>query len=498
MPLKYTSAPVLNDPSLGERQILVVASDPTLDRTKDVMRPEGVMLDNYNQNPIVLASHDPTQPIGTAKAAINNGRVEALIDFAPAGISAKADEYCGLAKAGVLRAVSVGFDPIEFAPNKAGGYDYTKWELMELSLVAVPANPGARIIARSHQPNDEKASDWKVGASRNLPVGGDEAWDGAAAKASIFDQAGFDGDSPDTGYARKGFLAYDASAPNLKGSYKLPFAKVVNGRLTAMPSGVRAAASRLPGTDIPSAVKDKAQAVLDHYKAKMDIGQDGDGKSVRRRVKDLYAMAMLAQVLDNLGCVHMMAQCEAEVEQDGSKLPAMLAEGMRQLGDTLIAMSQEEVTELLAQHGAIDTPPTIAAAGAIRLKLWRAATAKAGRALSAANEEHVAAIVKALDGLATGHVKVADLHDELKEILAELQDHGARADTHIKALRDAARKPNGNGEGEDEGGDDGNNGRNGKKPKLNGDQEEADEDQELSFDPARRKRFLQMRASEPV
>ena len=96
-----------------------------------------------------MASHDPTQPIGNAKAVIRNGRVEALIDFAPAGISAKADEYCGLAKAGVLRAVSVGFDPIEFKPNKAGGLDYDKWELMELSLVAVPANPGARIIARA-------------------------------------------------------------------------------------------------------------------------------------------------------------------------------------------------------------------------------------------------------------------------------------------------------------------------------------------------------------
>ena len=34
---------------------MVVASDPTLDRTKDVMRPEGCILDNYNQNPIVLA-----------------------------------------------------------------------------------------------------------------------------------------------------------------------------------------------------------------------------------------------------------------------------------------------------------------------------------------------------------------------------------------------------------------------------------------------------------
>ena len=181
MPRKYMSAPVVLDPALGERQIMVVASDPTLDRTKDVMRPEGCILDNYHENNIVLANHDPTQPIGNAKAVIRNGRVEALIDFAPAGISAKADEYCGLAKAGVLRAVSVGFDPIEFKPNKAGGLDYDKWELMELSLVAVPANPGARIIARA-APNGE---------TKDAPVLNVKGMYGLACLASILDDLGY-------------------------------------------------------------------------------------------------------------------------------------------------------------------------------------------------------------------------------------------------------------------------------------------------------------------
>ena len=66
------------------------------------------------------------------------------------GVSKLADEFCGLCKAGVLRALSVGFDPIEYKPNKAGGYDYDRWELLELSVVAVPANPGATVFARSH------------------------------------------------------------------------------------------------------------------------------------------------------------------------------------------------------------------------------------------------------------------------------------------------------------------------------------------------------------
>jgi hypothetical protein len=95
--MTHYSAPVqklLDAPSLGARQILAVVSDPTLDRTNDVMRPEGCILDNYRQNPIVLANHDLKSPIGTAAPAIRNGRVEALINFAPAGASPIADQYC--------------------------------------------------------------------------------------------------------------------------------------------------------------------------------------------------------------------------------------------------------------------------------------------------------------------------------------------------------------------------------------------------------------------
>jgi HK97 family phage prohead protease len=180
MKRKYMSAPVVLDPALNERQIMVVASDPTLDRTKDVMNPAGCVLDHYLENPIVLASHDPTQPIGTSKPVIRNGRVEALIDFAQPGISAKADEWCALAKSGVIRAVSVGFDPIEFKPNKAGGYDYDKWELMELSLVAIPANPGARIIARAHDPE-----------TKDAPVLNAKGMYGIACLASILDDLGY-------------------------------------------------------------------------------------------------------------------------------------------------------------------------------------------------------------------------------------------------------------------------------------------------------------------
>ena len=150
--MTYYSAPIskLLDTSVGARQVLAVISDPSLDRTNDVMRPEGCILDNYRRNAVVLANHNVMAPIGTAKPAVRNNRVEALIDFAPAGVSKIADEFCGLVKSGILSAFSVGFDPHEYEPNGLGGYTYKTWELLEVSVVAVPANSNAVTVVRSH------------------------------------------------------------------------------------------------------------------------------------------------------------------------------------------------------------------------------------------------------------------------------------------------------------------------------------------------------------
>jgi hypothetical protein len=48
-----------------------------------------------------------------------------------------------------MKAVSIGFQPIESEPLAGGGRKFTKWELLEISLVAVPANSEALVIARS-------------------------------------------------------------------------------------------------------------------------------------------------------------------------------------------------------------------------------------------------------------------------------------------------------------------------------------------------------------
>ncbi|HEY1292954.1 MAG TPA: hypothetical protein VGJ60_07745 [Chloroflexota bacterium] len=118
------------------------------------------------------------------------------------------------------------------------------------------------------------ASGFKCGAARDLPLNTSKAWDGGAAAKSIF-EANSDSDGNPTSGARRGFLAYDADAPDQRGSYKLPFAMVLNGRLTALASGLRAAASRLPQTDgLSTETRNAARSVIDGYMKKMHSGDE--------------------------------------------------------------------------------------------------------------------------------------------------------------------------------------------------------------------------------
>jgi hypothetical protein len=204
-------------------------------------------------------------------------------------------------------------------------------------------------------------AEWKVGAAKSLPIEDSDDWDGAAAQKSIFAWAG--GDDFDPAKARKGFLVYDASAPELRGSYKLPIAHVVDGELKVPKGAIRAAASRLPDTDIPDDVKKDAGAVLDAYKKDAGIGDDERGaprpktraKRVANRVRGkivftrgLYEVANLCYLFESLGYQVDMAKWEATIEGDASKVPAMLALALTDLGDALLAMTAEEIAEALA------------------------------------------------------------------------------------------------------------------------------------------------------
>lgn len=140
----------------GEREWRFVASDETPDSYGDVVSAEGWDLKRYRRNPIVLWQHDSRQPIGTStKFGVEGGKLIHTIKLAEEGTSEMIDTLAKLMKQKIVRAVSVGFRALEepeVIRDKDGGFQglkFTKQELLELSVVSVPANPNSLALTKS-------------------------------------------------------------------------------------------------------------------------------------------------------------------------------------------------------------------------------------------------------------------------------------------------------------------------------------------------------------
>lgn len=139
---------------LADDEVELIMSTAALARDGHVLIPSGCRLENYERNPIVLWNHDPEHPIGNStQVVVESDLIRCRVKFAPLGISQKADEVRGLVKSGVVRAGSVGFDPIEGEPleprKPKGGQRFSDWELLELSFVSVPSDTGAVVTKRA-------------------------------------------------------------------------------------------------------------------------------------------------------------------------------------------------------------------------------------------------------------------------------------------------------------------------------------------------------------
>jgi HK97 family phage prohead protease/HK97 family phage major capsid protein len=131
-----------------------VLSDATVDRYGDIVDPSGWVLTNFRKNPIALFGHSGAFPIGTwSNIRVEGEKLIARLNLAAKGTSARLDEIISLVEQGILRAVSVGFRPLKSEPVDAekpwGAQRYIKQELLETSLVSVPANPAALALAKS-------------------------------------------------------------------------------------------------------------------------------------------------------------------------------------------------------------------------------------------------------------------------------------------------------------------------------------------------------------
>lgn len=139
----------------GKRDGLTfVLSDETPDRMGDVIKADGWVLTNFKKNPIALFGHRSDFVIGNwSNLRVESKQLLGDLDLAARGTSARIDEVVSLVEADVLRASSVGFIELKSEPRNPekpyAGLLYTKQELAECSVVAVPANPNALAVAKS-------------------------------------------------------------------------------------------------------------------------------------------------------------------------------------------------------------------------------------------------------------------------------------------------------------------------------------------------------------
>lgn len=132
-----------------QRVIRGIATTGSVDRMGDIVVPEGVK--SARDIPLFL-HHDSREVVGRAvlgKAANGGIPFEArLPKVAEAGrLRDRVDEAWQSLKYGLITAVSIGFNVVNDAYErmKEGGYRFLETEVLELSLVPIPAQPEAVI-----------------------------------------------------------------------------------------------------------------------------------------------------------------------------------------------------------------------------------------------------------------------------------------------------------------------------------------------------------------
>ena len=124
--------------------MVFVASEESEDRHGDVIAADGWDFKHYKKNPVLMFSHDYSiAPLGTmGKVWKEDKQILAMPKWDDEDEFAKFIK--GKYERGVMRAVSVGFRPLEYEESKDGkGVRFLKQELLEISAVAIPAHPAA-------------------------------------------------------------------------------------------------------------------------------------------------------------------------------------------------------------------------------------------------------------------------------------------------------------------------------------------------------------------
>lgn len=143
------------------------ASTPDVDRHGTIIKPNGIKTETFDTNPVFMWGHDAYGgPSGSPALENVLGRVvkykrseeafDVAVRWATEEENPRAQMAKNMVRGGILNAVSIGFIPNEnrITTKSIEGNDipvYEETELVEVSLVPIPANPNAVALVRSIQ-----------------------------------------------------------------------------------------------------------------------------------------------------------------------------------------------------------------------------------------------------------------------------------------------------------------------------------------------------------
>ena len=159
-----------------------------------------------------------------------------------------------------------------------------KWDLFEISVVTIPANPQALVTNVKNTNIDEDLDDMndmkKATEFKDFPLANrDYRWDSDEAVKRVRDFLKLEG-SPNDDY-KNAFFWYDEYEADLFNAYKMPFLDVVDGELKAVPRAIFSAYAVMQGArggvDIPNSERMDVEKHIQRYYQKMGIEREGKG-----------------------------------------------------------------------------------------------------------------------------------------------------------------------------------------------------------------------------
>lgn len=164
-----------------KRQAEFVISSEAVDTYDTVFVAAGADFNRYNANPIVAYGHrtwsdDPDMILGTSEVFQEGNQTVGRVVFEDAETNPTAEKVWRKVLAGTLRMASIGARVLEWRyGDEAKGEDknvlyFTRWELLEWSIVPIGSNPDAlkREAQTIEEIRNELAKDMDVNDPENL------------------------------------------------------------------------------------------------------------------------------------------------------------------------------------------------------------------------------------------------------------------------------------------------------------------------------------------